>query len=244
MKIQVLSDIHLEFYRHFPKIPVYAKYLFLAGDIGRIDKENFKLFFDNLTKDWSKIFYVLGNHEFYVDGKNIFQLTQDYTQFFKQYQNIHLLDRNKIILDDYEVLGCTLWSKPIEYNKCLNDFNCILNENNLPISLEDFHEMHNRDLKWLVDNYNSDKKTIIMTHFPLISEGVGLEKYKNQPESISTYFTNNISLKNKEQLVCISGHTHFSHDFFKEDIRYISNQMGYPDQSGKCMMLKDETFEI
>ena len=35
LKFQLFSDIHLEFYKSFPKLPILTDYLFLAGDIGQ-----------------------------------------------------------------------------------------------------------------------------------------------------------------------------------------------------------------
>jgi hypothetical protein len=45
-KFQLFSDIHLEYYKSFPIIPKIEKYLILAGDIGKIDTNNYKSFFD------------------------------------------------------------------------------------------------------------------------------------------------------------------------------------------------------
>jgi predicted phosphodiesterase len=70
--IQVLSDIHLEFYKKFPKFKPLAKYLFLAGDIGTIEsKYDQKIinFLSYCSENWEKTFYVLGNHEFYQTNK-------------------------------------------------------------------------------------------------------------------------------------------------------------------------------
>ena len=70
--IQILSDIHLEFYKTYPEFKPHAKYLFLAGDIWTIDsKWDFKVkkFLEYCSKNWEKTFYILGNHEFYQPTK-------------------------------------------------------------------------------------------------------------------------------------------------------------------------------
>jgi hypothetical protein len=48
------------------------------------------------------------------------------------------------------------------------------------------------------------------------------------------------------ELVCVSGHTHCSHDFVRDGVRYISNARGYPDEwdktgysEGGCMINED-----
>lgn len=46
MKIQIYSDLHLEFSKSFPKIKPLSKYLFLSSDISHIHihNQNFKDF--------------------------------------------------------------------------------------------------------------------------------------------------------------------------------------------------------
>lgn len=62
MRIQVISDIHLEFIKNILKIEPKTDYLFLAGDIGKLDLINssqclYRKFMDYVSK--------IGNHEFY-----------------------------------------------------------------------------------------------------------------------------------------------------------------------------------
>lgn len=47
LSIQIISDIHLEFYKSLPKIIPKSKYLFLAGDIGTIQNT-----YDNKIKNF------------------------------------------------------------------------------------------------------------------------------------------------------------------------------------------------
>lgn len=64
MIVQIYSDIHLEFYKSYPKIEKKAKVLILAGDIGKINNNIYTEFMAYINKTWEKTFYVLGNHEF------------------------------------------------------------------------------------------------------------------------------------------------------------------------------------
>jgi predicted MPP superfamily phosphohydrolase len=232
-KIQVISDIHIEFRKAIPLIPKLADTLFLAGDIGKIDTSNFKPFFDYISKNWKQTFYVLGNHEFYSEKIDISSLTNKYIDFFKQYDNITLLNRNKVEYEGYQILGCTLWSNTTADTRYLNDF-VQIKKNSMStagISLNDFISFHNEDLHWLKENYDKSKPTIIITHFPLIStlneQRLSHPKYDDQDPKMASYFMNNIHLESENTLLCISGHTHYSHDFIRNGIRYISNQLGH-----------------
>lgn len=72
-----------------------------------------------------------------------------------------------------------------------------------------------------------------MTHFPPIREGTTNPKYKFKPEFIKNYFTwNNIHLDlNISNIIgWISGHTHYSYEIDINNIKFISNQVGYKEE--------------
>lgn len=92
MKIQYLSDLHLEFASM--KLPVSeADVVVLAGDIHSDGRK---------AIDWASSFpqeviYILGNHEFYTGG-TIVDLPADLKTYAKKYPNIHVLNNDSIVL--------------------------------------------------------------------------------------------------------------------------------------------------
>lgn len=252
MKIQIYSDIHLEFYKSFPKIEKTADILILAGDIGRINITCFKGFFDYVSSKWEKIFYVLGNHEYYHSKKTFTKLNSSYKLFFEKYSNISLLDRDFELYNNIYFIGCTLWSSykentPTNYTNCLKMIKS-RNKDNCKISItkDIYNNLHNVDKSWLLEtlenlkNENIIKKFVIITHYPCTIEGTSHPKYKN--ELYKELFATNIDFKNydssKYSYYFIAGHTHYSYDFYDEDkgIYHISNQMGYKNE-----IIKDRT---
>jgi len=239
MKLQVYSDIHIEFYKTFPRFVRHADTLVLAGDIGIFTKFNYTDFLDYISKTWKDIIYVPGNHEFYNDTNSITSTKNIYVKIFAEYDNIHYLDNDSIILNDGDekirFIGSTLWSKP-DYIEGLCDFYKIkeLKQNELvPLSIETFKQMHEESVTYIKQTLDNDKiiKTVLITHFPPVTEGTFHPKYKNSIHV--NYFSNNldkmgISVSN----ICtwISGHTHFSHNFVIDGCRFVSNQMGYPGE--------------
>lgn len=237
---QLYSDIHLEFYKDYPRIPQLKKYLILAGDIGKINSTCFQSFLDYCNSTWEKTFYVLGNHEYYHSRKTYDKLNQEYKELFETYNNIELLDRKKILFQGWEILGCTLWS---HYSDDLQDniLSCLdkikkkdkKQNRNITIDKKDYNMFHLQDKEWLQDNYNPEKKSIIITHYPTRIKGVSHTMYNKQTIKEKQLFANNINfIPNKDvSLICIAGHTHFSYDFTtQKNIRYISNQFGYKDE--------------
>jgi predicted phosphohydrolase len=233
MKIQIYSDIHLEFYKSYPKIDPLSDYLFLAGDIGKLHMDNYKDFFNYCSKNWKEIFYVLGNHEYYHSKKTIDKLNNQYKDFFKNYSNIHLLDKDIFVLNDYIILGCTLWSKATyKTEEIINDFSSIKifkEDRKKNINFEDYNNLNKIDKKFLLENIEKyNDKIVILTHFPLIQNTN--PKYNNQEYYLKNYFGNNIDLPDDKEITIISGHTHWSYDFKIDNKRYISNQFGYLDE--------------
>lgn len=133
MKIQIVSDLHLEFEDVYIKNENDADVLILSGDIcvaidlhdhkkdwhseelpstGRRQAaaQRYRDFFRRVSFQFPQVIYVMGNHEHY-HGK--YDLTAEYLrQSFASIgiTNIHLLDRETITIDDVMFIGGTLWT--------------------------------------------------------------------------------------------------------------------------------------
>ncbi len=251
MKIQVYSDIHLDHLKNVFYIEPKADYLFLAGDIGHVSHHNFKLFFDDVSKKFKKVFYVLGNHEYYYyfgsSAVSFRELYEKYREFFVQYDNVHMLKKDIAELEEFTVLGCTLWSNAdYRCEHLFNDFRCINIRNGKLLrkfKIDDYNKLHQESLEWLKNNYDPHKPTIIMTHHPTTSKYVSHPMFNSKPAYQATFFCSEIEFNPTNKLICISGHTHYSFDFVNRDTRYISNQKGYKDEEfdTKCV---DKAFGI
>jgi len=239
-KFQLFSDIHLEFYKSFPRIPKLENYLILAGDIGKINTPNFKEFFDYCSKNWLKVFYVLGNHEYYHSNKSFNRLNEDYHIFIKQYPNVFLLDNSHYdINSNLRLVGSTLWSNPSSTEGFM-DFKQIkdVNEhikNKLEISIETFKRLHKESVEYLTSEIlKNDKNLLVITHFPPSQQNTSHPKYKNTSQSTRNYFASNMAEnlpKTHKIKAWIFGHTHFSTSIqLSNNINLISNQIGYPNE--------------
>jgi len=244
MKILLLSDLHLEFLKTFPKINGNANLAILVGDIGKITCSNFIDFFKYMSETFKKVIYVPGNHEYY--GKvPICELKQMYKDELSKFPNISLLDNDTVEYDGYRFIGSTLWSNP-ESAKGLNDFKMIHKkegDNVVPISIYDFKAMHVEAKDFIKDELaKDDMPKILVTHFPPLRNGTSHPKYfPPNPYFANTLEDLDFNLKNVK--AWLSGHTHFSYDFEKDGIRFLSNQFGYPGEFSDAGF-KNEVFEI
>jgi predicted phosphohydrolase len=261
LTIQIFSDIHIELWNKLPTLHVNSKYLFLAGDICSQTHALFYPFFDYCSNHWEKVFYVPGNHEFYVKTKNFNELSFEYKYRLSQrYKNVFYLDNDCVPLDDeIDVYGTTFWTIPpfkstYEAKMSINDYNWISYFNKkqkkvLDLDINYVKELANESFDKLHNHLDkTDKKTIVMTHFPPLRNGTSAEKYVLEKSLSNLYFSwpditvDKLKLKNVP--TWISGHTHWSYDFKISGTRFISNQLGYKSEVGFTGLKEDGLYEI
>lgn len=123
MKVALASDLHLEFGKILLENKDNADVLILSGDVcvaediinsdpyGIIDNARYNRileFFENVSNNFPKVFYVMGNHEHYHgDFSNT---AKKLKSFLKPFRNIHLLDKEFIEVDNFIFYGGTLWT--------------------------------------------------------------------------------------------------------------------------------------
>jgi predicted phosphodiesterase len=223
MKIQVLSDIHVEMKPFTLKVNPEADVLVLAGDIVVLENQGKKLYhLENLIKNVEiPIVYIIGNHENYGFGR-----ISDNNKLIKllesKYPNFHFLNDETWVYKDVEFIGSTLWSnfdlaedkmffvERVEY--AINDFNLILSENTGRITPREMIGMNLKAREFInkaVRKKNGFKK-VVVTHFVPTPLGIA-EQYKGN--ALNPYFVCNCEDLMPGVHTWIFGHTHSSFDF-------------------------------
>lgn len=127
VKIQIVSDLHLEFRgTNFQKIiKPSAPILFLLGDICACGTERdfkiFQEFIKFIAPQFTYIFHVPGNHEYYTVGnKNITYkdtlpgVDSKIRKFLKNFKNVFFLNNDTVKLKigskTYVFIGATFWT--------------------------------------------------------------------------------------------------------------------------------------
>lgn len=147
MKLQYLSDLHLEFPKNKTwvkrNIKPQADYLLIAGDTGYLtdkrDNSIYEDYCDDFLKfchdNWKQTILIPGNHEYYggfpLYKLNTVNLEENTVSKINIYDNVTLINNNFVDLDDNDyvvrVSGSTLWSyiKPEESSEVwrgMNDY--------------------------------------------------------------------------------------------------------------------------
>lgn len=175
-KIAVSSDIHLEFGDLDFTNDDNADVLILGGDIfiatelihlqdsdeaarlvptqGRFRAERYYNFVKRCSERFPDVILIAGNHEHYHgDFAETYKIIKE---AFKELVNVHVLDKESVILHDTIFVGGTLWT---DMNKedpmtlhaikdMMNDFNCVTNgvtQRRVPLYKKDENGVYIKD---------------------------------------------------------------------------------------------------
>ena len=227
MKIQIISDLHLEF--GGISLPnVERDLLIIAGDLD-IGKK--PLEFIKKQIKISPVIYILGNHEFYHQN---FDEILDFWKNIKMH-NFYFLEKSSVEIKNIRFLGAILWTDMNKGNKKdiqaaklgLNDFT-VIRKQNRKFTPEDSIILHNQSVKWLKTELKKEfkGKIVVITHH-LPSYRSTHKKFQNS--SINSCFSSDLDniIKKFKPNLWIHGHTHESFDYMIENTRIICNPRGY-----------------
>ena len=259
---QVYSDTHIELWNKIPVLPINAKYLILAGNIGQVKHPLFFPFLDYCSVHWEKTFYVPGNCEYYSKKQSMDELEFEYSyKIGEKYKNVYYLNNTFVPLDEnINIYGTTFWTIPPFSSKTdakmyINDYNYITyNKTDATKTVNVNAELDTSYVKYVANNSfhllnkylnEENKKTIIVTHFPPTSQGTINPTCTKITQKYIAWDDNVLEKLNVTNVVAwVSGHTHWSYDIRENNIRLISNQMGFNDEIGLTGIKESGLYEI
>ena len=237
MKIQVVSDLHIEF-GPITLPPIERDLLILAGDIN-IGTRALKFIKKQLQI--SPVLYVLGNHEFY--HRNFQQVHKNWNSIKEE--GLYFLERDQAILPEFHnirFLGATLWTdfgksnpkymKKAQYD--MSDFQ-IIEFQERQLLPRDTIEEFNRTISWLESkmkdptwdpNTHKARKTIVVTHHMPSFQSVAPQYYG---DPLNYAFASSLDALIQKYIpdIWIHGHTHASFDYQLGHTRVLCNPRGY-----------------
>ena len=252
VKIQIVSDLHLEFRgNNFKKIITpSAPILCLLGDIcacGDGETWNtYKNFIEYISPKYQYVFHIPGNHEYYtqeINPKNTFEgINKKLKEFARTIKNLSILNNNciRITIRDkkYVFIGSTLWSDvPKKYKSLIkarmNDYSMIWKSTPDGVrrfTIDDMIGIHRRSVKYIsnaINRTDSSDSVVLLTHHRPI---------RCLPETNIKSYGYETDLPNiiKPPLkIAAHGHTHEQMDRYINNVRIISNPKGYIHQKTK-----------
>lgn len=235
MKIQVLSDLHIEF-ESFEYLTTDCNVVVLAGDIHVKDKGAIWAAATILDKP---VLYVLGNHEFY--GKAYPKLIGDIKAKVKG-TNIHVLEKDVVSIEGVNFLGCTLWTNfelfgeprisGYECQQIMSDYKKIrVSPQYYKLRSIDVALIHKHSVNWLKSELacrRGETNVVITHHGPSIRS---LPKGKEVEISSAAYVSDlEDFIDEYKPTLWVHGHMHDSSDYTIGDCQVVCNPRGYPDE--------------
>jgi predicted phosphohydrolase len=235
MKIQVLSDLHIEF-SSFEIQASDADVVVLAGDIHTGEK-GIEWAIKNVPD--RPVIYVAGNHEYYGNAypKLINSLKE---RAFGT--NVNILENDTILIKDIMFLGCTLWtdfelfedfySASYKASISMNDFRKIrLSPKYSKLRPSDTVVIHKKSLNWLKDALltHKSREIVVVTHHAPSKKSIPA-RYEEDILSAAYASTLEHLIHQSNISLWIHGHVHDSFDYKIGLTRIVCNPRGYVDE--------------
>ena len=240
MKIQYCSDLHLEFdanadyIKRNPIKPV-GDIIILAGDITYLNfyyqRQTEKDFIAYLSDNFSFVYLMLGNHEFY-GGDDIGILDKPFYE--KLRNNVALVNNTVAIHDSDKIIFSALWSKISEKNQNIvsngmNDFR-LIPYHGKRFTVKDFNKLHEHSVQFiqkeLQKNYENQKVVIATHHVP--TKACNSPDFEGSPLNDAFIADLDDLIMKNDIDYWIYGHIHRNLPEIKVgNTKLVSNQLGY-----------------
>jgi predicted phosphohydrolase len=259
MKIAYASDLHIEFYRGYPRellrFPAESDVIVLAGDIdvGPRVVESVQRIADDHPA--AVILWVAGNHEFY--RTNIDDQIAAFREAFADDPRIHFLENDRVDIGGVSFLGCTLWTDFTVLGadeqrrafdiarRSLTDFVLIESREGRRYTPEAAARRYKESHGFLAAQLAKcdPANTVVVTHFP---PGMETSNTNFETDLLTTYFQTSATdlLCNSGPALWIYGHNHFSNDLQIGRTRLVSNQLGYPNEAGNPAFVRGRLIDL
>lgn len=241
--LQIISDVHLEskpprfLWRSY--ISPQSTHLAIVGDLCPIyDVHTWVPFLKDLSKHWSHIYWINGNHEYYGPYSTVQLLRLQEHHITRELPKVQVLNRDTHQLehDGYTILGATLWSHvppnhATTVHKRVNDYKYILNRDQRTVNVEETNQWHARDSQWLKNTiqHRIGENLIVLTHHAPLMKNTSDPKYSTQATSYA-FASSQTALFQRHVAFWGFGHTHWPCNFRFRNTTVMSNPVGYSSE--------------
>jgi len=235
MRIQPLSDLHLEFdedhgERFALSLPVVGEVLVLAGDILPIRRApHVRQMLGWFCYRFPQVLYVPGNHEYYKTSP---ALASDLLRTCaRDFENLHVLDAAVAEIGRTRFVGATLWfpftADEDIYRRFIADFALI--QDLVPW----VHETHAAHLEFLERTIRPGD--VVITHHVPHPLSIAPQYHRDPLNRFFVAEDTAPLLERSGVPLWIHGHTHVSFDYRVGPTRVVCNARGYPAEQGTSL---------
>lgn len=257
MKVQVVSDLHLEFDdvvipNGGADVLVLSGDIMTANNIGAKTRDSvsdsklfnrYRGFFDRVSAEFENVVYVAGNHEFY--GSTYEKALETLHNFSASYSNVHFLECDFVDIGDTRFVGATLWTDirrgdpmyKMYAKDGMNDYHYTRVKGDgtyRKMQPSDTIQMHMRSLSKICDYVREHSKCVVVTHHAP-SHGSVEPHRVGSPLTPCYYSDLDLLIEDRPSIkLWTHGHIHSYSDYKVGATRVVANPRGYTKYEPKA----------
>lgn len=254
MKVDIISDIHLDVFEHFGLEGIIeqvfdswfknaeGEILLVAGDVetclGSEKNELSDKFFDYVTNRYNMVFCVLGNHDYwnkapYYDKKK-YNFETMVNAARKRYPRVVFLNADAVVYyEGFGIIGATMWTNVPPHSRytitrMMNDYSQSVHANGHMLTVDETSAEASRVGNYIFDtvSHNKDTKFIVLTHHvPFKCYSYGAYDVVSGYAFVNDF--ENEVMDNPNIKLWAFGHTHYPVDKVYGECRLVCNPHGY-----------------
>jgi Icc-related predicted phosphoesterase len=237
LKIQLISDLHLEFHRDhgrefISELPVVGDVLVIAGDMCPIldGTDTWRSAMVALLEKFPHVVYVPGNHDYFGSS---FAAVGDFLPMFARGRNMSVLVNQRRIIQGVPFIGTTLWYGAETHGMLSCDAYNIADSQLI-------HPMNMLGREFLAAEVQADD--VVVTHH-LPSYGSVAPQFVGS--DLNVFFVSDCEdiISARRPQLWLHGHTHTSCDHVVCDTRVVCNPHGYPSER-RSEFVNDLVIEV
>jgi len=252
MKIQLVSDLHME----FAPIEIEnagADVLVLSGDIivaqyftrseaspySKIAAE-WREWFERTCSRFERVYYVLGNHEHYKG--RFYETALILQETLGHIQNLVILDNAIDRWQGFTIVGTTLWTdfnrdnfKAMMVKDGLNDYKLIEGHDYRKLTPANVLGYHDEALR-VIGSACSWPQVLVFGHHGPSYRSITPEYGSGQWAHLNPGYVSHLDsfIESRPEIkLWTHGHVHSSHDYTIGETRIVANPRGYANKSGQ-----------
>jgi Icc-related predicted phosphoesterase len=284
MKLALGSDLHIEFgdlevtNKHDADVLILSGDIVLAKELTQFDPtgilelgkdgQRFMSFFEQCSRLYKDVIYVMGNHEHY--NGDFARSADILRKVCNHFGNIHFLDRDVKTIGDVTFIGGTLWTDMNKEDSLtlyhikqgMNDFQIVTDSRNpvhyrdqdgnfqtrtsrfSPESAVEEHKLMLQYISTVVEGKHDQKFVVVGHHAP--SKQSTKPRYQNDTLMNGGYSSDlsEFILDRPQIKLWTHGHTHDNFDYMIGTTRIVCNPRGYINYEASAYDFEFKLLEV
>jgi predicted phosphodiesterase len=230
MKLQIMSDLHLEMHADggadmLRKLdPTGVDVLVLAGDITMARHySDLESVFKPLVEKYRHILYVPGNHEYYKSSPR--EVAHNLVKLTNELPAVVIPENDAVVIAGQRFIAGTMWFRPDPTAEPIKRF---LNDFRLIQDFEPWVYEQNAAFEEVLSTQVGAGDVVLTHHLPAFDSVPA----RFAGSAINAFFVCDMTrhVRERQPKLWIHGHSHDRSDYLLGKTRVVANPLGYPNE--------------